>query len=124
MAISIQNWIKPGIIGGIIGAIAITIIGFSTNSIVSQGTAEEMAQNAGNKAMIAALAPICVAQFKSEPQQTRTTQLAALADASSYERDDFVAKQGWATMPGSQKPNNEIADACAEQLMKLAKTEN
>lgn len=120
MAFSIPTWVKPGIVGGFIGAIAITIIGFSGNFVVSNGTAEQMAEKSGEQAVITALAPICVAQFKQETKQFQTTQLAALEDASSYQRDDFVVEQGWATMPGSKEPNSTIADACAEQLMKMA----
>lgn len=33
---------------------------------------------------------------------------------------DFVEKQGWATMPGAKEAEDEVADACATELMKLA----
>ena len=72
------------------------------------------------KAVIAALTPICVAQFKGQTPDIRTTQLAALKGESSWARGDFVEKQGWATMPGAKEPENEVADACAAELMKLA----
>jgi hypothetical protein len=79
-----------------------------------------MAEQRGEKAVIAALTPICVAQFKGQPQDVRATQLAALKGESSYQRGDYVEKQGWATMPGSKQADDEVADACATELMKLA----
>ncbi|OKH89104.1 hypothetical protein LF95_03360 [Thalassospira sp. TSL5-1] len=115
----IPEWVKPGIVGGIIGAIAISIVGFSANWVVSNSTAAEMATDQGDTAVIAALTPICVAQFKAQTPTNQTAQLAALEKESSYKRDDFVVDQGWATMPGSDTPTKEIADSCADELMKM-----
>jgi|TARA_R110000751_G_scaffold4113_8_gene19247 hypothetical protein len=119
MNLEIPTWVKPGIFGGVIGAIAITIIGFNANWVVSTSSATEMADDQGKNAVITALAPICVAQFKTQTPTNQTLQLAALKQESSYKRDDFVVDQGWATMPGNEAPTKEIADACADQLMKL-----
>jgi hypothetical protein len=79
-----------------------------------------MAEKQGEKAVLAALTPICVAQFKGQVPEMRTTKLAALKDVRSWERGDYVEKQGWATMPGSKEPDDEVAGACAAELMKLA----
>ena len=106
MNMEIPVWAKPAIWGGVVGAVAITIIGFSASWVVSGSTATEMANTQSKDAVITALAPICVAQFKSQTPNNQTMQLAAL-------------KGGWATMPGNDAPTKEIADACAEQLMKL-----
>ena len=51
----------------------------------------------------------------------RTTQLAALEEESFWGRGDYVEKQGWATMPGGDKPNDEVAEACATEVLKLGK---
>ena len=119
MNMEIPVWVKPAIWGGVIGAVAITIIGFSASWVVSGSTATEMANNQSKDAVITALAPICVAQFKTQTPNNQTMQLAALKEESSYKRDDFVVEGGWATMPGNDAPTKEIAHACAEQLMKL-----
>jgi hypothetical protein len=118
----IPEWLKPAAIGGIIGAIALVIVAFSAGWVMTSSSAQEMAEQQGEKAVLAALTPICVAQFKAQTEQTRTTQLTALEGESSWTRDDFVEEHGWATMPGSTEPNNEVANACATQLMELAKT--
>jgi hypothetical protein len=119
MNTKVPEWVKPAVWGGVVGVAAIAIIGFSAGWVVTSGSAQEMAQEQEEKAVLAALTPICVAQFKSQMPQVRTTQLAALKDESSWQRGDFVEKQGWATMPGSKEPNDEVADACATELMKL-----
>lgn len=116
---NIPVWIKPAVWGGIAGAVIFTIMGFSAGWVVTSASAEKMAKDHGEKAALAALAPICVAQFKGQSQEMQTTQLAALQKESSYNRGSFVEKQGWATLPGSTKPDNDVADACAVELMKL-----
>jgi hypothetical protein len=65
----------------------------------------------------AALVPLCVAQSKAD--RTGLKKMGELrALTSSYEQRDFVTKTGWATMPGSDDPNNDVAGACAAALLK------
>lgn len=113
-------WIKPGIIGGIIGAVALAIVGFSAGYVVTNSTAQEMAENAEEKAVLAALTPICVEQFKQLSATARSTQLSALESESSWGRGNYVEESGWATFPGMEEPNDDVADACADELMKIA----
>ena len=120
MNVRIPDWFKPALWGGIAGSVAIAIVGFSAGWVVTSGSARDMAEKRGENAVIAALTPICIAQFKSQAPETRITQLAALKDERSWQRGDYVEKQGWATMPGSKEPDNEVADACASELMKVA----
>lgn len=114
------DWLKPALWGGVVGALALGIVLFSTGWAVTSGEAQDMVTQEREKAVLSALTPICVAQFK---QATSTTQqqtlLATLEDENSWDREDFVSEHGWATMPGSSKPNDEVADACAQELMKL-----
>ena len=117
---NIPMWFKPVVWGGIVGAAVITIVGFSAGWVVTGGSARQMATQQGEKAVIAALTPICVAQFKGQMPDVRTTQLAALNSESSWQRGDYVEKQGWATMPGSKEARDEVADACALELLKAA----
>lgn len=120
MNANVPEWFKPAVAGAVAGAVVIAIIGFSAGWVVTSGSAHEMAEQQGEKAVIAALTPICVAQFKSQAQDVRTTKLAALKGESSWARGDFVEKQGWATMPGAKEAEDEVAGACATELMKLA----
>ncbi|MGH6663042.1 MAG: hypothetical protein ACREB6_16005 [Rhodospirillales bacterium] len=121
MNTKIPEWVKPAVWGGIVGAAVITIVGFSADWIVTSGAANKQAERRAEQAVIAALTPVCVAQFKKMAKEKQATHLAALQDESYWQRGDYIEQQGWATMPGSKEPNDEVADACAEELLKVAK---
>ena len=121
MSAKIPEWVKPAVWGGIGGAMVIIIIGFSAGWVVSSGAANEQAERQAQQAVMAALTPVCVAQFKKVPKEGQETHLAALNEGSMWQRGVYIAQQGWATLPGSKEPNEEVADACAEELLKAAK---
>jgi len=115
----IPTWTKPGITGAIVGAIATMIIGFSQGGWYSGGSAERLAQQRSDVAVIEALVPICVSQSKLDPDTTaKLGQLVAMK--SSYEQRDFVMTSGWATMPAANEPNRDVASKCADALVKPA----
>jgi len=110
---------KPFLWGAAAGAIALAFVGFNWGGWVTGGTSEKLAGARADEAMVAALTPICVAQFQKSPKAG--VSLAALKETKSREQSDYVTKGGWATMPGSTaEPNRQVATACAEALNKLA----
>jgi hypothetical protein len=115
----VPTWTKPALWGAAVGAVGLAIIGFSAGWVVSSDTAMDMATQRSQQAVIASLTPICIAQYQSTSGDA--TLLASLEGKSSWTRGDFVEEQGWATMPGSQTPNSQVADACAIELLKLTK---
>ena len=114
------EWVKPGAWGAVAGAIAITIVGFSADWVVTSGAAVEMAENESEEAVLAALTPVCVARFQMESADARETHLAALEAESSWQQPDYIEEHGWATMPGTEEANDEVAEACADKLLELA----
>lgn len=112
------EWLKPAVWGAVAGAIAITIVGFSADWVVSAGEAQEQAELEADKAVVSALTPVCVAQFKTASAAQQEKHVAALQGETSWERGEYVEEHGWATVPGAERPNDEVADACAEQLLK------
>jgi hypothetical protein len=107
--------IAPFVFGMGIGAIVLMIIGFSAGWVVTTGAAQEEAERVAQEAVVEELVPICVAQFEQDPNMTE--DLKNLQAKSSWARGDFIEEQGWATMPGSQSANTNIADECAEKIM-------
>src|SRR5437899_12005234 len=103
--------------GAVAGAILVAIIGFSWGGWVTGGTAEAKAEQRASSAVVAALAPICVVQFKSAGDATAKQE--ELKKISSWDQRSFVEKAGWATMPGSTESNPEVARACADLISKL-----
>jgi hypothetical protein len=111
----ISSSLKPGIWGAVIGAVAISVIGFSQFGWTLGATAERMANERAQTAVVAALAPICVEKFQQ--QADAPAKLAAFNKVStSWDRRSIIEKGGWATMPGSDTPNSAVASACAERL--------
>ena len=122
MTSSKPAWFKPAAWGIVVGAGALAIVGFSTGWIVSSGKAAEMAQQETHTAIVKALTPICVAQFKNLGASDRASQLTDLEKQNTWDRGNYVEKHGWATMPGSTSPNYDVADACAAKIVDLKKS--
>jgi hypothetical protein len=112
-------WIKPAVWGAIIGAVVTMIVGFSWMGWVSGGTAERIAVERANSAVIVALTPSCVAKFMGQPNAS--VKLKELQATDSWKQRDYVEAGGWATARGEKTPNSGVASACAEELVK-AKT--
>jgi len=107
--------LKPGIWGAVIGAAAISVIGFSSFGWTLGSTADRMAKERAQTAVVGVLAPICVEKFQH--QADAATKLIEFKKvSSSWDRRSLIEKGGWATMPGSDAPNSAVATACAERL--------
>jgi hypothetical protein len=100
-----------------VGAILLTMyLGFAQAGWVTGGTALQMAERTSEEAVVARLAPICVAQFDQDIE--RDQKLTDLKEVTtSTRRATFVKDQGWATMPGESGPDDKVARECAEQIM-------
>ena len=116
----VPQWVKPGVWGAVVGAVAIMIIGFSWGGWVLDSTAKSMARDQANTAVVAVLTPICVEKFMAQPEATM--KLAELQKTAAWNQKQVVEKGGWATTPGSTTPNSAVASACLEQLTKTNKT--
>ena len=117
MKMSLPQWTKPAVWGGVCGAIAVMIVGFSWGGWMLGGTAERMAVQRSDAAVVAGLVPFCVNQFRA--QADAPARLTQLKQTSSWQRRDFVERGGWATMPGTERPNGQLASACADTLNAL-----
>ena len=109
--------IKPVLWGAVGGAIALAIIGFAWGGWVTGGTAQEMAEQKAENAVVARLAPICVEQFNQISEKDQ--KLKELKGTDAWKREDYVREQGWATMPGEKESDIKVAEKCAELIVKL-----
>ena len=106
--------------GAVGGAAALAIVGFTFGGWVTGGKAKEMAQQQSDKAVTAALSPICVDKFRhAKDADANLGKLNAIS--YSWEKGTYVSAGGWATMPGNSEPNSAVAQACAEVLRTAAK---
>src|ERR1700720_3246147 len=117
-AMKIHPGVKPAVWGAVVGAVAFAVVGFSSLGWTLGSTAEKMASQRAETAVVAALAPICVEKFQQ--QTDSAAKLVAFNKvSSSWDRRALIEKGGWATMPGSNAPNSAVARACAEKLGSL-----
>lgn len=110
----ISQSLKAGIWGAVIGAAAITVVGFSSLGWKLDSTAQQMAADRAGTAVVGVLTPICVEKFQH--QANASAKLAELNKVSSWDRESMIEKGGWATVPGNDTPNSAVARACAERL--------
>jgi hypothetical protein len=100
------------------GAIASIVIGFSWGGWTTGGTAIKLADERANTAVVAVLTPICVEKFLQNSDAK--ANLAILQKIStSLGQGDYLEKGGWATRPGANFPDYQLARACAEKLVQV-----
>jgi hypothetical protein len=109
--------IKPAVWGAVFGAIAMAIVGFWALGWTLGSSAERMARDRAEAAVVDALTPVCVAKFEAQADAAaKLTEFKTIS--SSWDQRSFIEKGGWATTPGSATPNSDVASACAEKLGK------
>ena len=96
-------------------AVVTMIVGFSWGGWVTGSTARSVAATTGEDAVVKRLAPMCVVRFTQDPGKDQ--KLKAVKDTETWQRGDYVKKQGWATMPGEKEPDGKVADECVKLLM-------
>lgn len=111
-----KKWFFTGVLAGaIVAPIGLFVAGW----IVTSGAADAAAKESAEAALIERLTPICVSQFPQDA--SRGAQLAKLKSLSQWDRPEFVAQSGWATMPGGSSADNGVANECARRLADLEK---
>jgi hypothetical protein len=108
--------LKPTFWGAVLGSILTMIVGFGWGGWVLGSTAERVALERTNSAMVVALTPACVTNFMQQPNAA--AKLHELQGIDTWRQREFVEAGGWATFVGDKNPNGGVASACAEQLVK------
>lgn len=91
------------------------IIGFGWGGWVTGGTAQGMGEKMALDAVVKRLGPMCVTQFQQA--KGKEQKLKELEKTESWQRSEFIEKQGWATMPGEEKPDSKVAAECERLLL-------
>ena len=110
--------VKLGLWGAAGGAVVLAIVGFMWGGWVTGSTAQQMAADAAEKVVVDRLAPICVEQYNRDPEKDQ--KLKKMKEIRSWNRGDYVKKQGWATMPGEKDPDSTVSTKCADLLSKFS----
>ena len=119
-SLQLTPMVEAALWGAAGGAAGLAAIGFMWAGWVTGGKAAEMARQQADKAVISALAPICVDKFRhAKNADENLGKLNAIG--YSWEKGTYVSQGGWATLPGNNEPNSAVAQACAEMLSNAAK---
>ena len=100
--------------GATAGAIATIVIGFGWGGWSLGSTADKMAKDQSELAVITALAPVCADKFRAQPDAAAKT--VALSKVDSWSRSDQFPKE-LVTLPGGTYPSSALANACYALLM-------
>ena len=95
--------------GVAVGAVGTIVIGFYWGGWVLGGTADKMAMQRSEVAVVAALAPECAAKFAALPDVA--VRKVALEKAESWKRSEQFPKE-LVTLMGESYPNSDLVDAC------------
>ncbi|HEV8680599.1 MAG TPA: hypothetical protein VGQ90_14580 [Stellaceae bacterium] len=115
---NIHQNVKPALWGAAVGAAAISIVGFSYMGWTLRSTAERMAVERAESAVVGVLAPMCVAKFQE--QRDAAVKLIEFKKAASWDQRTLIEKGGWATAPGADRTDSAVVSACAEKLGRLS----
>jgi hypothetical protein len=96
------------------GAVVLAIVGFHWGGWVTAGAADALAKETAASAVAERLGSICVAQFNRHSQKGR--QANEMKGQDAWDTGRYIEKQSWAIMPGADKPESGVSDACARQL--------
>src|SRR3954470_11052199 len=95
--------------GAAAGAVATMVVGFNWGGWWLGSTADKMAKERSELAVIAALAPVCADKFRALPDAE--AKKVALGKVDSWKRRDEFPKE-WVTLPGESYPSSALIDAC------------
>ncbi len=114
---AMKKQVKPFVWGVVGGCAILLIVIFAAGWVVTSGSAQAASEEMAAKAVVGRLAPICVLQYRKDPNKAE--RLAELAKTSSWSQGDYVKKAGWATMPGEKEASSDVADECAKLILAL-----
>ena len=102
--------------GAAVGAIATMLVGFYWGGWSLRSTADKMAKERSELAVVAALAPVCADKFRALP--AAEAKQVALSKVESWKRRDEFPKE-FVTLPGESYPSSALVDACYTLLLAL-----
>lgn len=100
--------------GAVVGAVATIFVGFNWGGWWLGSTADEMAKERSDLAVVSALAPVCADKFRAQPNAA--AKALALSKVDSWKRADEFPKE-FVTLPGETGPSSALVDACYALLM-------
>jgi alpha/beta superfamily hydrolase len=115
-----MNWeiLKPALwsaAGGIVAGMLVLSYGFG---YMSNTTAQRIADAQTEKAVVAAMTPVCAEKFRAlSDVAARTAILVANSDNTYLMRPAFKDEEALVTLPGKTYPESDLVGACAKLVL-------
>lgn len=106
---------KPALwsaVAGVAVGMALMSYGFG---YMSPSSAERIAQQRSESAVVAVMAPECAAKFRALPDYA--AKRAALEKAAAYQRSDLIPKE-LVSLPGKSYTDSDLVAACSAEILK------
>jgi hypothetical protein len=100
--------------GAAVGVVATVVVGFGWGGWSLGSTANKMANEQSERAVIAALAPVCADKFRALPDAE--AKKVALSKVDSWNRSAEFPKE-FVTLPGETYPSSALVAACSTLLL-------
>src|SRR5580704_16712050 len=100
--------------GAAAGAVATIVVGFSWGGWSLGSTADKMAKERSELAVVAALAPVCADKFRALPDAEAKT--VALSKVEAWKRGEEFPQE-FVTLPGQTYPSSALVNACYALLL-------
>ncbi|MCC6008223.1 MAG: hypothetical protein JJU40_11145 [Rhodobacteraceae bacterium] len=109
------EWLKPGLVGALVGGIVVAVAGFAGAGWMTTTAADRMGQTMADQQVVAALVPVCIERAGSDPE--RAAKLATIREpTTATRRRDALLATGWATIEGNLPASRSLATACLAAL--------
>ena len=100
--------------GAAVGAVATMFVGFTLGGWSLGSTADKVAKERSELAVVAALAPVCADKFRALPDAE--AKKVALSKVEAWKRGEEFPKE-FVTLPGETYPSSALVNACSTLLL-------
>jgi len=109
------EWLKPGLIGAVVGGIVVAVAGFAGAGWSTAGTAGRTGQTMADQQLVAAFVPVCLERAEADPERAAKLETIRQPTTATRQRDALMAA-GWATIEGNTAASRTLATACVAAL--------
>ena len=111
-----MDWEKIKLVSwGVVGGSLVTMyVGFNAAGWMTAGAALTMAMYFSAPAVAERLGTICVAQFNRDTAKSQ--KLIDMKGKDNWDKSRYIDTQSWVIMPGEDKAESGVSEACAKQL--------
>ena len=111
-----MDWEKIKLVSwGVVGGSLVTMyVGFNAAGWMTDGAARIMAKEISSTAVAERLGTICVAQFNRDTAKSQ--KLIDMKGKDNWDKSRYIDTHSWAIMPGEEKAESGVSEACAKQL--------